>query len=380
MLHHLSHLFPRIILTVLLGFVMMFQAHAQTPEYDEALSAYQNQNFLKAQTIWVELAELGNVNAQYALGVMHLRGEASDPSNTAAFSWFEKAAAEGHPTAMFNLGVAYWEGAGVEENRRRALALWEQSAQKGDSGAQFNLGLAYYIGEERETDFEQASKWIGLAADQQHPEAKRILKMIEEEANASQRNTTGTAAVATTADGGAQASAAPQQTGASTTTAVVETGVVSGASSSPQNRYWKTINRTIPLYDKPGGTAFREMPAGTPLEVIGQDGGWAKITVPDGLKTWVYQRFVTISGNQGIINTDAVRVRPSPSTDNAISPPLGKYQEDARILVLDHIGDWVQIRAPKTVGAWLRVDDIVQYSETEAVRQKEWERARANGV
>ena len=142
---------------------------AQSSRYAEAFTAYQNQKFNDAESIWLELANAGDVNAQYALGVMHLRQEASDASPAAAFSWFEKAAGQGHATAMFNLGVAYWEGTGVTQNKGQALDLWEQSAQKGDSGAQFNLGLAYYIGEERNPDLAQAAKWIGRAAKQNHP-------------------------------------------------------------------------------------------------------------------------------------------------------------------------------------------------------------------
>ena len=395
----LPYFLLKILMVAVLSAMISLPATAQSKEYDQALSAYQNQNFTDAESIWTELANLGNVNAQYAMGVMHLRQEASDASPAAAFSWFEKASNEGHPTAMFNLGVAYWEGTGVEENRKAALDLWEQSALKGDSGAQFNLGLAYYIGEEREADLDQAAKWIDLAADQKHPEANRILKLIQSERQQQQPSaTTDLATIATTssdqstnqgandtstsnADGTNSASSTDSSAAvADDVVAATDAASAAAVDESPKSRYWKTINRSISVFDKPNGIAFREIPPGTPLEVTGQDGGWARVTLPDGIKTWVFRRFIDINGGKGVINTDAVRVRPNPSTDNNTSPPLGKYEEGVEVTVLDGIGDWIQIRAPKSIGVWLRVDDIVQYQETEENRQKEWKQAQANGA
>ena len=114
---------------------------AQSEEYQKAFSAYQVQDFPNAERIWKSLAEKGDFNAQYALGVMELRGETQNPSNENAFRWFLEAANQGHVTAMFNVGVAFWEGAGTAQDKRMALQWWEQSAEAGDSGAQFNLGL-----------------------------------------------------------------------------------------------------------------------------------------------------------------------------------------------------------------------------------------------
>lgn len=331
---------------------------AGTP-YEQAFSAYQNQKFLDAENTWTELANGGDVNAQYALGVMHLRREASDSSAAVAFSWFEKAAKQGHATAMFNLGVAYWEGTGVDQDRKKALTLWQEAADKGDSGAQFNLGLAYYIGEERAADIEQAKAWISKAAAQNHPEASRILKVIDSEMLA-------------------------QEQASDQVTSVVAVNESTAATPAPTEaeigKYWKTMGDQTTIYNKPDGIGFRKLPPGTPLEINGQDGGWARITVPDGLRTWVFSKFINVDGDRGVINADAVRVRPEPSTDDAISPSLGQYRRGDSVSVIGKQGDWIQIRAPKKISAWIEVSDIIEYRDTEDNRAAAWQQAQENGA
>ena len=355
-------------------------SEAQSTGYEQAFRAYQTQKFDEAETIWIELANAGDVNAQYALGVMHLREEASDSNPAAAFSWFEKASNQGHATAMFNLGVAYWEGTGVNQDKAKALSLWEQSANKGDSGAQFNLGLAYYIGEERSADLAEASKWISQAADQGHPEATRILAVINSELtnNNSEltNNSGGVASNNTNATAGSEAAL----TTTDESSLVATDNIQSASTAQPTKLYWKSADSEVELYDQANGTAFGALQPGTPLEIMGQDGGWARVTLPDGLRTWIYSKFINIDEDHGIITADSVRVRPIPSTNNSKSPPLGKYRRGDRVLIIGSEGDWVEIRAPKQIGAWLRVQDIIEYKDTESNRALQWQQAVADGM
>ena len=383
----LCHLLLRITTGIVICIVALGQSHAQSNRYEEAFKAYQNQNFTDAEDTWVALADSGDVNAQYALGVMHLRQEASDSSPVAAFSWFEKAAAQGHATAMFNLGVAYWEGSGVEQNKDQALTLWEQSALKGDSGAQFNLGLAYYIGEQKDPDIETAARWISLAAEQDHPEAKRILGVIQNELEQGKQiaasDADGNKIKKTAESSNAQTSSAEAgtlETAALTSASDAENSNQSSSENADLEKYWKTVDRNATVFHKPGGIALRVLPSGTPVEIIGQEGGWARFSLPDGLKTWIFSKFISIDGDRGTINADAVRVRPRPSTDSSSSPPLGQYKRGERVSVIRQQGDWTEIRAPKSVGAWIKIEDIVEYEDTAENRQKRWQQSLAAGM
>ncbi len=162
------------------GIAVSWVAYAQTTIYENAYSAYLKHNYGEAEAIWEHLSEVGDANAQYALGVMNQRGEAKSPSPQAAYNWFIKAAEQQNIAAMFNVGVAYWKGDGIDQDRDKALEWWHLSAELGDSGAQYNLGLAYYIGEAVKQEPISAKKWLTLAAAQQHPQAKKVIKLIED--------------------------------------------------------------------------------------------------------------------------------------------------------------------------------------------------------
>ena len=146
-----------IILLIILSFSATVYAQQTSGEYNIAASAYQSGNLVEAEQLWIELADQGDPNAQYALGIMHLKKEAQKPEDAAAFHYLVEAANKQHVALMFNLGVAYWKGRGVARQPEKALNWWEVAAERDDAGAQFNLGLAYYIGEGRDQSTPKAT-------------------------------------------------------------------------------------------------------------------------------------------------------------------------------------------------------------------------------
>ena len=359
---------------------------AQSDQYKQAYSAYQTQDFITAGRIWEELANQGDINAQYALGVMQLRGETENPNQEEAFRRFKQAAAQGHSTAMFNVGVAFWEGSGINQDREQALKWWEQSANAGDSGAQFNLGLAYYIGEERPADLTQAAKWIGLAAKQNHPEAKRIYKILTTENpdliqsegdenslatldNSSNSNTT-TGSGSNTTNSLQQAEVEEVSLASSTTGSIVDTIL-----------YWRTTdNAELHVAPQSSSMVFTSLPVGTPVEIIVTRGDWTLVTLPAGLKVWAFESFLEINGDRGVIKGTGVRVRPQPSTDNASSPPIGAYRNGDRVAILSQQDSWYQVRAPKHIGGWIASKNLESYKDTKENRESLWETMIAKGL
>lgn len=64
-----------------------------------AMDAYKNKEFDKAFEQFQQLAQLGNAQAQYALGVMYVRGEGTSPNNLLAYGWLKLAADNGQAKA-----------------------------------------------------------------------------------------------------------------------------------------------------------------------------------------------------------------------------------------------------------------------------------------
>ena len=364
-------------------------AHSQTDDYTSAYIGYHLNNFEYSEKIWTKLAQEGDMNSQYALGVMQLRGESKNSSPENAYKWFSMAADQGHSTAMFNVGVALWEGSGVKQDRNHALSWWQKSAEKGDSGAQFNLGLAYYLGEERDRDIEEAAKWISLAEQQNHPEANRVLQAIMDEnpviaarlkdrpqpnANQGQSQDQNTAAIA-----------APKEPEASTSTEASTQAntqaTTDNTATSAGNSYWKTASGVQLKSDpKRSAPSFTELPEDTPVDVIQTRGEWAKVTLPDGLKTWIFNKFLSVQGSTGSITGTNVRVRPRASTDNNTSPPLGVYKNGDKVTVLNRYENWTQIRAPKYVGGWVPLSALEKYRDSQEGRKDLWSKRVSEGL
>ena len=65
---------------------------------------------------WRPLADEGDLDAQFYLGEMHLRGKGGDRDFKKASEWVAKAAQAGHPRAQGVLGGLYAVGLGVPQD------------------------------------------------------------------------------------------------------------------------------------------------------------------------------------------------------------------------------------------------------------------------
>jgi hypothetical protein len=99
---------------------------------------------------------------------------------TAAYDEWLPLAELGDAEAQFNLGVLYDEGAGVERNLATAADWYRKAATQGFIDAQTNLGIMYYHGLGVERDHELAAHWFRLAADQGDTEARDYLQRIQD--------------------------------------------------------------------------------------------------------------------------------------------------------------------------------------------------------
>ena len=84
---------------------------------------------------WLPLAELGDAEAQYNLGVMYDEGTSVAQDLGKAAEWYRKAAEQGFVDAQANLGMMYYQGQGVGCDFVQASQLMQVAADKGDSEA-----------------------------------------------------------------------------------------------------------------------------------------------------------------------------------------------------------------------------------------------------
>ena len=83
---------------------------------------------------------------------------------TTAMSYLRPLADQGNADAQFMVGVLYANGLGVPEDRAKSIAWFQKAAEQGNVDAQFILGLWYRDGEGVPQDYVLAHMWINLAA------------------------------------------------------------------------------------------------------------------------------------------------------------------------------------------------------------------------
>ena len=96
----------------------------------------------------------------------------------AAFEEWLPLAELGDVEAQYNLGVMYDEGTSVVQDLGKAAEWYRMAAEQGFVDAQANLGMMYYQGQGVSRDHEQAARWLQLAADNGDTEAREILRRI----------------------------------------------------------------------------------------------------------------------------------------------------------------------------------------------------------
>jgi|GEM_PF-2670764 len=140
---------------------------AEATKKEEHTEEEKEKNELKRAEM-LELANTGNAEDQYNLGVAYLYGHYDFPwgSKMEAQKWIKNAADQGFPAAMEKLAEMREEEekrAAEVENRKRM----ENLAASGDAEAQFKLGMAYQNGEHGFCkNPRDAIKWIKLSAEQ----------------------------------------------------------------------------------------------------------------------------------------------------------------------------------------------------------------------
>lgn len=143
----------------------MAQAQQAPASFQDGLARMEAGQVNEAVTIWAGLAEQGQLESLYALGLVFESGAPGIvPDSMLAASYYQRAADGGLAEAQTNLGLLYAEGRGVVQSQEKAVALWLQAARKNNAIAQFNLGLAYFSGRGIEQDIDEALGLVLVAA------------------------------------------------------------------------------------------------------------------------------------------------------------------------------------------------------------------------
>jgi len=133
-------------ITIILAFLMMLSSPVAAQDFDKGWAAAEAEDFPTALKEWQPLAEQGNAQAQWGLGILYFSGKGVPQSYRDAFKFYKLAADQNNPDGQLGLAPMYVEGFGVIQDYKAARILFRKAANQGSSIAAGALGYNYSKG------------------------------------------------------------------------------------------------------------------------------------------------------------------------------------------------------------------------------------------
>jgi TPR repeat protein len=123
-------------LLCLIAALSLYCGFVKADAFGDAGAAYVKGDFAQVVTLLRPLAEKGNSEAQYKLGVMYDEGKGVAQDYQEASKWYRLSAEQGRLGAQYNLGVMYAQGQGVAQDYVRSHMWLSLAAAQGFIEAQ----------------------------------------------------------------------------------------------------------------------------------------------------------------------------------------------------------------------------------------------------
>jgi len=152
--------FSRLFLAVVL---IVFWSTAWAGDFKTGWDAYSATDYATALSEWQGLADAGDANACYGMGLLYGNGFGVDMNDDLALKYYGVAADKGHAEAQYSLGIMHQNGWGVPVNEEEGMKWYLLAAEQGIVGAQMALGRVYALDFAETYDPVEAFKWFSIA-------------------------------------------------------------------------------------------------------------------------------------------------------------------------------------------------------------------------
>ena len=104
---------------------------SRSADFQKGVEDYNKSDYVTALREWTPLAEQGDADVQYSLGMMHDLGQGVRQNYIAAVKWYKLAAEQGQANAQAALGQMHQNGEGVPKDLIRAHMWFHIAATAG---------------------------------------------------------------------------------------------------------------------------------------------------------------------------------------------------------------------------------------------------------
>lgn len=105
--------------------------------------AFRKGDYERSFELWKPLADAGDLNAEYYVGLHYYLGLGVTKDHNKAREWYEKAAINGHPSAQLSLGTMYQDGDTVPQSFSMAYMWYYAAAIQGNEVAPKKMNILY---------------------------------------------------------------------------------------------------------------------------------------------------------------------------------------------------------------------------------------------
>ncbi|MDH3490981.1 MAG: sel1 repeat family protein [Gammaproteobacteria bacterium] len=165
--------------TFLAAIILLLSSFVWAGDVQKGWAAYNSTDYATALSEWQELADTGDTDACYGMGLLYGNGFGVDMNDDLALKYYGIAAAQGHAEAQYSLGVMYQNGWGVPMDEEEGIKWYLLAADQGIVGAHLALGRVYGMDYSEKYDPVSAHTWFTLAANFGDIDAKTKLELLE---------------------------------------------------------------------------------------------------------------------------------------------------------------------------------------------------------
>ena len=137
-------------------------------------------NAVNARCWFDQAARQRHLVAQYSLAKLYLSDDIEVRDTKLGMEWLHIASESGGRYAMYRLGKEYLKGEHIDRDPKKAVAWFTESAEQGNPYAQYMLGKLYLTGKEIPHDEEEAAYWLTQSAEQGNEYAQFLLDHQED--------------------------------------------------------------------------------------------------------------------------------------------------------------------------------------------------------
>ena len=148
----------------------------QAQSVKAGIDAWQRSDYAGAVNIWRPLAEKGDADAEFNLGQAYRLGRGVATNLSAAKTWFERAANQGHLDAETTLGLLLFQN----NEQADGLKWLKKAAERGEPRALLVYGTALVNGDSVTQDPVLGYAYVSRAASQGLAPAKETLNQLDQ--------------------------------------------------------------------------------------------------------------------------------------------------------------------------------------------------------